>query len=58
MTSIVQSINQEVIVSFKQNYHKNLHQEILPNCDEKDVSLNKFLKNITLIDVIFWTVDT
>ncbi len=49
-------MNQGVIVFFKQNYQKNL-QEILLNCDEKDVNLTNSLKNIPMKDVIFLAAD-
>ncbi len=41
MKSFVQSVDHGVIVSFKRNYWKNLLQEILHHCNEKDVNLTK-----------------
>ncbi len=56
-TSIEQTIDQEVIVYLKRNYRKNLLQEILLSCNEKDVNLTNGSKNITMKDVIFWAAD-
>ncbi len=52
--SIVKSIDQRIIVSFKQNYQKNLLQKILLSCDKKYVNITNCLKNISMKDVIFW----
>ncbi len=57
MFSIVQPVDPGVIVSFKQNYHKNLLQKILLNCHKKYANLTNCLKNITRKD-IFWLADT
>ncbi len=54
-TSIVQLMDQLVIVSFKRNYQKNLVREILLNSHE--ANFTNSLKNITVKDIIFQAAD-
>lgn len=56
-TSVIQPMDQGIIVSFKRHYRKNLLQEILLNSDENDVNLTNCLKKINMKDVIFWAAE-
>lgn len=55
-TSLIQPMDQGIIITWKRFYRKSLLQEILINSDDIDHLINS-LKKISMKDVIYWSAE-